>query len=456
VENVTGRHEQGVCSRESGDVRKRRRWPLHIASAGIFFLALWVRVGFLDDRDFDWAAPPESDGVEYDIVAVNLLRERSFTGPWHRDICAGYPDAPRYEMVRRRAGAIFNGGVRAPGYPLFLAAVYSVFGRDFRAVHVLQVGMSALTCVLLFLLGRRMFGLWVGLLAAVALSLDTAQAIIAGRFFNETLVHLIFMAAMIFMAMETATRRLRFAFLAGLFMGMATETRWNFFLAAAMVGLWFLGRAWREKWRRRALAAGGCYVAGLALIMIPWTVRQTASFGSFCLLSPMAGVGFAYGNASENFNAPPQKEGGWVRVPARRFSGTPLERNRLGWRLGLEGLRQNARRVPEHLLRKLGQAYRLDRVVPFKWGALRRSLRRPFRILWAPFLVGALLLLIRPGRRWLPLALLGQHLAIVIFFGMDRFLWPFHGAIFLCAAFALACAARAGGRLLRRLEANRA
>ena len=38
--------------------------------------------------------------------------------------------------------------MRVPGYPAFLAAVYSIFGRTRMAVMLVQVGIDLVTCVL--------------------------------------------------------------------------------------------------------------------------------------------------------------------------------------------------------------------------------------------------------------------------------------------------------------------
>src|SRR6185295_1609253 len=65
--------------------------------------------------------------------------------------------------------------LRTPGYPLFVAAVYRVFGEHDTAVLLVQVVLSALTVYLAFLLGARIWSVPIGLLAALFTTLEPLQ-----------------------------------------------------------------------------------------------------------------------------------------------------------------------------------------------------------------------------------------------------------------------------------------
>ena len=53
-----------------------------------------------------------------------------------------------------------------PLYPYFLGSIYAVFGYHLQLARFIQVLLGTLNCCLLFLLGRRLFNPFVGLLAA--------------------------------------------------------------------------------------------------------------------------------------------------------------------------------------------------------------------------------------------------------------------------------------------------
>jgi hypothetical protein len=77
--------------------------------------------------------------------------------------------------------------LRAPGYPIFLAAVYSTFGHHIGAVMVLHALLSALTCVLIYRIGLEVFGRRVGLLASVLCVVDPAMIHWSAILVTETL-----------------------------------------------------------------------------------------------------------------------------------------------------------------------------------------------------------------------------------------------------------------------------
>ena len=53
-----------------------------------------------------------------------------------------------------------------PLYPYFLVIVYTLFGRDPISVAIVQIGFDVIAVYLLYLIGRRLAGEAVGLLAA--------------------------------------------------------------------------------------------------------------------------------------------------------------------------------------------------------------------------------------------------------------------------------------------------
>src|SRR5215475_11083901 len=75
----------------------------------------------------------DDDGQFYSQIARNLLDHRGYSGETEE------PFVPTY--------------VRVPGYPILLAGVYAVFGRDNnRAVRLVQAVADTVTCWLAALL----------------------------------------------------------------------------------------------------------------------------------------------------------------------------------------------------------------------------------------------------------------------------------------------------------------
>ena len=126
----------------------------------VFLAALVLRGAFVATRSADLAWP---DAQEYDAIARRLLAE----GVYREDL-------------GRQAS-------RAPGYPLFVAGCYAARLTDPRAVFALQALAGAAACVVVALLGRRMFDERVGLLAGWIAALDPFAIYFSGTLLSETL-----------------------------------------------------------------------------------------------------------------------------------------------------------------------------------------------------------------------------------------------------------------------------
>jgi len=91
--------------------------------SAIALLAILLRLAaivLLDTLD----APPQYDGLEYDLLARNLLAGAGYT-------LDGLPTAHR-----------------TPVYPAFLALVYALFGHAYAAVRIAQAILGGITAVL--------------------------------------------------------------------------------------------------------------------------------------------------------------------------------------------------------------------------------------------------------------------------------------------------------------------
>jgi len=104
----------------------------------IVFVALAARCAYVATRsnDIAWA-----DATDYHSIARNLVDGKGFVS-WEG----------------KRVS-------RAPGYPIFLAGCYAVGLDTPRAIHAVQCIVGAATCLLILLLGRRLYGETVGLIA---------------------------------------------------------------------------------------------------------------------------------------------------------------------------------------------------------------------------------------------------------------------------------------------------
>ena len=108
----------------------QKKWIPWILGISLALLTLTARICVA----YFLASDAPGDGVVYSQLAKNILEQNVYS------VDAQAPFTPTL--------------IRLPGYPLFLAAVYSVFGHDNNtAVRIVQAVFDTGTCVIVALLG---------------------------------------------------------------------------------------------------------------------------------------------------------------------------------------------------------------------------------------------------------------------------------------------------------------
>jgi hypothetical protein len=280
-------------------------------------------------------------------------------------------DTKFYEELARNSldhclyGLFVNGQLmpvdqRMPGYPAFLAAVYSVFGRTRIAVMLAQAAMDLVTCILAALIAARIapvakkslaatIALWLAALCpftasyTAAIVTETLAAffttlallilvwIFSDSHFGTSVVHTIDALDTGPGQQQTVVRRLAGAFaLAGFITGLGTLVRPETPLVLAAAAIVICIR-WRRMpdWPKVALA-GAWMAVGLLAALTPWAARNAWTLGRIEFLAPR------YAEAAGDFM--PRGFYAWTR--------TWMIRNRdaysVTWALGKKPISMNA------------------------------------------------------------------------------------------------------------------
>jgi dolichol-phosphate mannosyltransferase len=179
-----------------------------------------------------------------------------------------------------------------PGYPAWLAFWYTVVGRDFLAIGLIQCFLGAATCVMVYAIGCRLLSRSVGLVAGLLCAvLPEFLMWTSGQILTEPLYTFLITAAVASLVWSVpsarpesgATRSVRWgpALAAGIFLGLAALTR----PLALSFGLVVLPYLWRVSGFRTAALVGGV----LALHILPWAVRNEKALGAPLMTSTDAG-----------------------------------------------------------------------------------------------------------------------------------------------------------------------
>lgn len=226
-------------------MRTRTEWLL---LAGLMLALATARVTaghWLRARAFDTVM--SSDSYGYEASALALMETGRF---------AVGPDRPGEPQIRR-----------TPGYPVFIALVYSVFGkRNHAALLDIQALLSVLVLPLAFALARRRWGRTGAWAATLILALDPISFLYSGMILSETLFTILLMATLLAAAAAVGERRaLEWAFAAGLALALAALVRpIAFYLIVLLL-------AWLAAVRRRR-AGDGAAAWTIIAAFLPWLI----------------------------------------------------------------------------------------------------------------------------------------------------------------------------------------
>jgi 4-amino-4-deoxy-L-arabinose transferase-like glycosyltransferase len=185
-------------------------------------------------------------------------------------------DPPRYVM-------------RMPGFPSFLAAGMWLFGERVLWMRFLLAIVGTGACWLVYQLSRELVDHETGLVACSLAAVSPAFAGFSVLLLSETMFALALLASLIAFAKLARAddtrpgaiperRAAGLSVLAGLLSGAATLVRPTWLLAAPTFAILHL---WPAQNRRRRLIHSALVIAGSALALAPWTIRNALVTGHF-------------------------------------------------------------------------------------------------------------------------------------------------------------------------------
>ncbi|GIW01784.1 phospholipid carrier-dependent glycosyltransferase [Roseiflexus sp.] len=284
-----------------------------------------------------WSQPlhePANDEVEYITVARDLLDGR------------GWSFYDRYHWLR------------APLYPLFLAASWGLAGDDgwpraTRALHLAalpNILLSVLSVSLAYALTARLVNRRAALLAALITATLWTHATFASLYMSETLFTVLFQIGLLGLVQagdrQPTAKRWLLIIAAGVALGLAALTRSLALLFLPIAAGWLAVHLHRQRSGLRhrpatPLLAAVVLLASAGAVIAPWTIRNYQAYGGFILIE----TGLSYNLWV--FNEPHEDRETIHRILEN--ISNPVERANDATERGLERLRED----PMIIARKL-------------------------------------------------------------------------------------------------------
>ncbi len=176
-----------------------------------------------------------------------------------------------------------------PLYPVLLGVLFALAGDDLYLPRLIQAVIGALVCVLICLLGHRVFGAKIGLGAGFAAALYGPLIYFGGELLPTLLACCLNLLVLLLAVGEGGWARW---LAAGVLLGLSALAVANVLLFAPVL----LGHLY---WRQRQFRPAAFLLLGCALVIAPVAYRNWAVGGDLVLISHNAGINFYIGNNAD-------------------------------------------------------------------------------------------------------------------------------------------------------------
>ncbi len=265
----------------------RRGWRVVI---GILLVAFALRAGVVLVTHGTYNAL--TDAADYSRIANSVADGN------------GFPDANLLDTEGPSA-------LRAPLYPLTLAAVYAVAGPNRFTLG--RLVNAAIGTVMVALIGIIAAQLWSRRVAYVAMALAAVYPTLilygSALLLEPLLVTLSLGAVAAALQHRRSPQGLRWPILAGVLLGLTVLTRelGLLLIPAVVLLLWTK----QPRWSRAAVAAPIAFLLVGFVVVLPWTIRNTIEFNEFVPTTTGSGYGLA-GTFNETAMSDGSHPGQWI------------------------------------------------------------------------------------------------------------------------------------------------
>jgi len=260
---------------------------------------------------------------------------------------------------------------RPPLYPAWIA-FFLKFSTFPLGVQIGDAWLGAISCLLLYGIGKELFGGKIGLISAGVLAIDYISIRQIVSIMSETLFLVFLLACFYFLILSFKKKESFLFFLAGIFGGMSLLTREVLILYFPLLILWilFLGGSVPKKRIQWTIF----FLLGLALAVGPWMVRNSVLYHHPVLITTTAGHTFYIANNPMTSGGRTGGDWEWEKDsflpndPNLETYKPPADAKL--FKQGFEFIAQNPKKVMKLAVKKIintWRPYQTDSALPVRW-----------------------------------------------------------------------------------------
>lgn len=376
----------------------------------IFFLALVLRAVFIIfsfGQPFHGALEP-SDSRVYNDFALSILNGKGFVNP------DGTPAS-----------------LRPPSYPLFLVGIYLLGGAsNFILVQIIQTILSALTCVLIYLIAKTYFNQRVALLAGILSSVYLTPIVAATLLLTETLfIFILHLAIYLLIKSQHSWQKKIFA---GILLGILILIKSQMIIFPLFIFFFFIILSWRNFKASLREYLPILFIPFLVISL--WTIRNYVVFKKFLPTSTEGGLTLhlaCHPLKGKIFGPKDKNDPVWQQS---KLISSEVERDRYFYREAVKYIYANPRKVLGLIPLKLAYFFS-----PFDWEIMTGKEFNYLFIFSLPLAAFGMFSLRRRFKelRLLYLTIFFFIVLALIFFGTARYRLPIDFYLFIFASFVI-------------------
>jgi hypothetical protein len=178
----------------------------------------------------------------------------------------------------------FIGDYRAPGYPMFVAAIYALFGMNrFLAVYIFQAIISTLTCFYIYQFAKKIFNDKVALLSLIWSGFYISYLQYVSMLLRETLVFffIIVFFYYLYLFLTDETNKTKNFCLTVIFYSLLihTDPRYLFYLPFFIIFFIVYQPAWQ------GIKRYSIFLVITLLLMAPWAIRNYIAYDGIVIIN---------------------------------------------------------------------------------------------------------------------------------------------------------------------------
>ena len=197
-----------------------------------------------------------SDASDYNKLALNLLSNGSFS---------------------------YFGTFRTPGYPVFIAIIYSISSESIWLVLLVQIILNLISAYLVYKIALLFFSQEIALLSALLFAFDFHQALYAVGLLTDSLFVFLFLASVYFLCKSIKRNKFILILFSALFIGLAALVRpivYYFPIVAIIFILAFSGLILKHRIKYSLF-----FIIIFMATISPWLIRNYSNYGEAQLCS---------------------------------------------------------------------------------------------------------------------------------------------------------------------------